>query len=62
VGSLCAYAERSRYLRHQRAREELKADYLNRLIFILMVLLLLLLQSIYLAAKTDPAGLSKTFG
>jgi len=63
VENLCyLYAERSRYMRHQRAREDLKADYLNRLTFILTILLLLLLQSIYLSAQTNTGGLSKSIG
>jgi len=53
------YAERSRYLRHQRAREELKAKYLLGLTISLALLLLLLLQGLYLATKGDVAnGLS----
>jgi hypothetical protein len=57
------YAERIRYTRHQRAREELKADYLNGLTFFLTLLLLLLLQCVYLAAKTNAgAGLITSVG
>lgn len=57
------YAQRSRYLRHQRAREELKAKYLLGLTLSLGFLLLLLLQGIYLAAKGEVAnGLSTNIG
>jgi hypothetical protein len=45
------YAARSAYLRTQRAREELRADYLNRLTAVLALLLLLLLEGMYLATN-----------
>lgn len=50
------YALRSSYLRHQRAREEIKADYLNRLTVVLTILLLLLLETIYLVSKEGAAA------
>ena len=50
------YNKRSQYLRNQRAREELKADYLNRLTIILALLLLLMLQGVYLTANNEAAA------
>jgi hypothetical protein len=47
------YAGRSRYLRHQRTLEEIKASYFHWFILYLAVLLLLLLQCVYLAEKGD---------
>lgn len=47
------YWSRSCYLRTQRAREELKADYLNRLTFVLTILLLLLLEAICISVNGD---------
>jgi hypothetical protein len=49
------YARRSAYMRTLRAGEEIKADYLNRLTFVLTLLLLLLLETVYLASS-EAAG------
>jgi hypothetical protein len=47
------YWSRSCYLRTQRAREELRADYLNQLTLVLAILLLLLLEVICISVNGD---------
>ena len=44
------YEKRSGYMRTLRAGEEMKADYLNRLTYVLALLLFLLLEAMYIAA------------
>jgi hypothetical protein len=51
------YARRIGYMRTLRASEEIKGDYLNRLTFVLTILLLLMIETIYLASSTTAVAL-----
>ncbi|HEX8719589.1 MAG TPA: hypothetical protein VF736_03015 [Pyrinomonadaceae bacterium] len=51
---------RSAFERSRRAREELKADYLNRLTFVLTLLLLLLLEAVYIASAEGDGRFSQS--
>lgn len=55
------YTRRTGFERSRRTREELKADYLNRLTIILTVLLFLLVESIYFASTPGAGRFSQSF-